>query len=348
MSEKVYVKSGAGRYPVVIGEGLDYGSLALEVRAPCRIVVVSDNNVFNIYGDEALKSFRDAGYRTSAYVVEPGESAKSMDVLARMLRYFADCDLDRWDMVASLGGGVVGDLAGFAAATYKRGIGLVQLPTSILAAVDSSVGGKTAVNLPEGKNLVGAFHSPLAVFCDTRVFKTLPKEVFADGMAEVIKHGMIGDARILLGIGSLPLEEIVRMNVVAKARIVGRDEYDTAGRMLLNFGHTVGHAVEALSGYGVSHGRAVAIGMSVITRAAEKAELVDGACMTELGKALAQHGLPTSCEYSASEISSFALRDKKRVGDDIIVVVPRRIGNARLLSMPIHDFEGFIARGMEA
>ena len=348
MVEKMFVNTQSGRYPVVVGENLDFGKLALDVKKPCRLVVVSDDKVFPLYGDALVKSFVESGYKVSGYIVDNGESSKRMDVVTRLLRFLVDQSITRQDILVALGGGVVGDITGFVAAVYLRGIGFMQLPTTVLAAVDSSVGGKTGVDLPEGKNLVGAFHQPLAVFCDTGTFATLPKAVYADGMAEVVKHGMIADKDMLLNLGGLSISEICRRNIAIKAGIVEQDEFDTGIRMLLNFGHTVGHAIEVLSDYRVSHGSAVAIGMSVITRASEKSGLTESPCLGELTKTLESLALPVSCEYSAKELADAALRDKKRSGGTITLVIPKRVGHAELQEFPVSHLEKFIEIGVNA
>jgi len=347
MTEKVIVNTRSGKYPVVVGAGLDYGKLALDFRKDCRVVIVSDDNVFPLYGDAVINSFVESGYRVNAYILNNGEQTKDMEVVARLLRFLAGLEITRSDMLVALGGGVVGDVTGFTAAIYLRGISFIQLPTTVLAAVDSSVGGKTGVDLPAGKNLVGAFHQPLAVFCDTGTFATLPKAVHADGMAEVVKHGMIADGDMLLNLGKLDVNEICRRNVEIKAGIVEKDEFDTGIRNLLNFGHTVGHAVESLSGYGTSHGSAVAIGMTVITRASEKTGLTESACLDKLTETLKRLELPVDCKYSAKELAGVTLRDKKRSGETITLVVPKRIGHAELHKLPVSQLESFIAKGLD-
>jgi len=345
-ARSVPVNARAGKYFVTIGEGLDIGSLAVGVKKPCRAVIVSDNTVYPLYGAAVADSLAREGFDASAYLVDAGEGAKRMEVLERLLRFFVDREMTRGDLVLALGGGVVGDLGGFAAAVYMRGVDFIQIPTTILAAVDSSVGGKTGVNLPEGKNLVGAFHQPIAVFCDTRFFETLPEETRANGMAEAVKHGMIADRELLLGIGGLPIAEVCRRNVEIKAGIVERDELDRGVRNLLNFGHTIGHAVEKLSDYRTPHGSAVAIGMSVIARASERSGLTESPCAGELAKALRRLGLPTTCGYPAEKLAEAALRDKKRSGEAITLVIPKEIGRAELCEMPVSRLGEFIAKGL--
>ena len=346
MAQTVEVNTRFGKYSVVIGSGLDYGKLALNAKKPCKIVIVSDNNVFPLYGDAVIGSFCKSGYQTGSYVLKNGEGSKNLDTVAELLAFLANEKVTRGDMLVALGGGVVGDITGFVSAIYLRGIDYIQAPTTILAAVDSSVGGKTGVDLSAGKNLVGAFHQPVAVLCDTNVFATLPKAVYADGMAEVIKHGMIADKEMLVSLNDTSIDEICRRNVAIKASLVEQDEFDTGVRRLLNFGHTVSHAVEAVSNYHVSHGCAVAIGMTVITRAGEKSALTDSACLCDLKKALGCYGLPDCCDFSARELAAAALHDKKRSGGTITLVIPKKTGQAELFEIPVDQLEDFIAKGL--
>jgi 3-dehydroquinate synthase len=347
MAETVEVKTRFGKYSIVIGSGLDYGKLALNAKKPCKVVIVSDDNVFPLYGDAVIRSFLESGYQTSSYVIKNGEASKNLDTVAELLNFLANEKVTRADMLVALGGGVVGDITGFVSAIYLRGVDYIQIPTTILAAVDSSVGGKTGVDLSAGKNLVGAFHQPIVVLCDTNVLTTLPKAVYADGMAEVIKHGMIADREMLLSLNDIAPVQMCYRNVAIKAGLVEKDEFDTGVRRLLNFGHTVGHAVEAVSNYRVSHGNAVAIGMTVITKAGERNALTDSECMGDLVKALERYGLPTRCDFSAKELAAAALHDKKRSGGTITLVIPRKTGQAELCEIPVDQLESFIAKGLD-
>jgi len=346
-TEVVDVNTSGGKYSVHIGSGLDYGKLALSVKKPCRVVFVSDDKVFPLYGYAAQRSFSACGYQYGICILRNGEAAKNLDTLAELLDFLASEQLTRADMLIALGGGVIGDITGFASAIYLRGIDFIQLPTTVLAAVDASVGGKTGVDLKAGKNLVGAFHQPLAVLCDTDKFATLPPAVYADGMAEVIKHGMIADREMLNSLPELSAVEMIRRNVEIKARIVEQDEFDTGARKLLNFGHTVGHAVEALSDYRISHGNAVAIGMAVITRASERSGLCETPCLCDLIPALERYNLPTRCDFSAKELAAAALHDKKRMGDSVTLVIPKSSGRAELHELPVEQLEDFIAKGLD-
>ncbi len=347
MDKQITVNTHSGKYNVTIGSGLDYGKLAVEVKEPCAAVIISDDNVFPLYGDKTIKSFEARGYKVSSYVIKNGEASKTFATVERILTFLSGENLTRSDMLVSLGGGVVGDITGFAAAIYLRGIKFIQLPTTVLAAVDSSVGGKTGVDLPSGKNLVGAFYQPSAVFCDIDTFATLPGAVYADGMAEVVKHCVIGDAEMLTSLDNLSPIEISARNVQIKARVVEEDEFDTGARMCLNFGHTVGHAVEMLSDFKISHGGAVAIGMVIVTRAAEKLGLVSEPFLGVLTDALEKLGLPTGCEFNAKDLARVALIDKKRMGGTISLIVPEKIGKVKIHPIPVTELEDFINGGLE-
>ena len=353
MAEQVTVKTKFGQYNVLVGNSLDYGKLAREVKKPCQVIIVSDDNVFPLYGENTEKSFRENGFQTNRFIIKSGESSKNISTITNLLEFLASVGVTRADMLVALGGGVIGDMTGFAAAIYLRGIPYMQLPTTILAAVDSSVGGKTGVDLPAGKNLVGAFHQPIGVFCDTNAFASLPKEVYSDGMAEVIKHGMIADKELLLSLldqkehsARLTIADICRRNVAIKANVVEQDEFDVGVRMLLNFGHTVGHAVEVLSGYQISHGKAVAMGMMIETKASEKSGLTEKPCSDHLKAVLKHYDLPVGCDYSAKELAKAALQDKKRFGETISLIIPREMGRAELIQHPVAQLEDFIAKGL--
>ena len=266
----VRVKLGARAYDVVIGRGLLAGLAALvDGKAVGPLAVVSDSLVAGHPGRTVARALKAAGTATFSLIVPPGESTKTMGQAAKLLSELAEIKVSRAGTVIALGGGVIGDLAGFVAATYLRGVAFVQVPTTLLAMVDSSVGGKTGVNLPEGKNLAGAFHQPRLVVADLDTLATLPAHEFASGMAEVIKYGAIRDRALFdrVANGVTPrdddLAEIVEKCVAIKARIVERDEFETQGeRALLNFGHTLGHAIEKATGYTrYKHGEAIALGM---------------------------------------------------------------------------------------
>lgn len=345
-------------YDVTIGPGLlkECGQRLKEVVPLCHMAVVTDSNVAPLYLETVKSSLLEAGYKVSAYVFPAGEGSKNFDTLSGILEFLAEEHLTRADCVAALGGGVTGDMAGLAAALYLRGVRYVQLPTTLLSAVDSSVGGKTAIDLRAGKNLAGAFLQPSAVLCDTDCLETLPPEVFADGAAEALKTGVLcGEelfARMESGLRVSRLEEIIARCVSYKAGVVERDEKEQGERKLLNLGHTVGHAIEKCSGFTIPHGHAVAAGMAVMVRAAAKL-----GWLTEEAKRLLEAeriesavetlGLPSSTEYSAEALAQAALSDKKRAGDSITIVVPKRIGHCELKKIHVSELEGIIRAGLE-
>ena len=314
------------------------GEKLTTLTAPCTVAVISDDTVFPLYGETVCESLRKAGFRVVSFVIPSGESAKNLQTYGEVLTFLAENRLTRSDLLAALGGGVVGDLTGFAAATYQRGIRYIQIPTTLLAAVDSSVGGKTAVDLSVGKNLVGAFHQPILVWCDTDTLSTLPPVTFRDGCAEVIKYGLLGDAAFFAQLAERPiaeqLESVIQRCVEMKRDVVAQDEFDTAARQLLNLGHTFGHAIEAVSNYELPHGHCVAMGMSVITRAAAAMGLCSADDAAKVEALLAQYGLPTQSPYGAAALVRSAASDKKMAGSTITLAVPEGIGNTVLRKVP--------------
>jgi 3-dehydroquinate synthase len=308
--------------------------------------IVSDENVSALYGDVVANSLVAAGFNVISFAVPAGEKSKSATQYFALQNWLAENKITRTDALIALGGGVVGDLTGFTAATYLRGLPFVQIPTSLLAMVDSSVGGKTGIDIPAGKNLVGAFKQPAVVLCDPLTLKTLKPEIFNDGMAEVIKHGMIRSENLLHTLSEKNvheiLPEIIEANVKIKRDVVQKDEFDTGERQLLNFGHTIAHAIEKLSNFDVSHGSAVAIGMSMITRAAVKKGVCPQECLSVLGKLLQKFSLPREINFTPEEIFNASLSDKKRAGDTITEVIPVALGNCELKKIPISELFDWI------
>ena len=333
-------------YPVHIGGGLleKAGELIAGVTKSRRCALVTDSTVGPLYGGQVQDSLKKAGFDVLAYTFPAGERNKNLDNYGKMLEFFALGRLTRSDFVIALGGGVTGDMAGFAAATYQRGIDYIQVPTTFLAASDSSVGGKTAVDLEAGKNLVGAFHQPRLVLCDTDTFRTLPPAAFADGMAETLKHGLIADAEFFeeLVEWNPDAAEMVRKNVEIKSAVVREDEFEHGTRKLLNFGHTLGHAIEKISGFSVTHGHAVAIGMVLACRAAERLGYSPAGTLAQVIAANEKYQLPTACPYTAGEIYDAATGDKKRDGGSIDVVVLERIGQARTVRLDLEGLRAFV------
>lgn len=330
-------------YDVLVGHGLlaEVGArLAALTKGGCA-AVVSDDTVFPLYGAQVCRSLESAGFRVVCHVFPHGEGSKNLLEYAKILNFLAENRVTRADVLLALGGGVTGDLAGFAAATYLRGLPFVQLPTTLLAAVDSSVGGKTAVDLPAGKNLAGAFYQPSLVLCDLDALATLPREIFLDGCAEVIKYGLLGSRALFDALTDIPsgeaLEDVVAACVKMKRDIVQCDEFDRGTRQLLNLGHTFGHAVEAASRYTLSHGKAVAIGMAMIVRAACARGLLDAPSGDAVLSLLQRYGLPTQCPYPADMLLGALCADKKIFGSTLNLIVPTGIGDCRILPVPVAE-----------
>ena len=343
----------APAYEVSIGGGLLHtcGQRLREVLAPCRVAVITDSTVAPLYLKTVTGSLEGAGFTVCSYIFPAGEGSKNLTTLASILEFLAEQRLTRTDCVAALGGGVTGDMAGFAAACYLRGIRCVQLPTTLLSAVDSSVGGKTAIDLAAGKNLAGAFLQPTAVLCDTDCLRSLPSDVFADGTAEAIKTGVLDDESLFAlfedNTFTAAPEEVIARCVRYKAGVVERDEKEQNERRLLNLGHTVGHAIEKCSGYAIPHGHAVAAGLSIIARSAEALGWTEEPIAARIAACLEKNHLPTGTAYSAEALAEAALADKKRAGGDITLVIPKKIGVCELKKVPVSELLPIIRAGLE-
>ncbi len=346
--QEIQVNASRGAYKVLIGRGILQEELprAVAGTGASRAAVFADSNVAPLHLGHILELLPDA----AAHVFPAGESSKNLGTISELLGFLAENQFTRKDIVIALGGGVTGDMAGFTAAVYLRGIRFIQVPTTMLAAIDSSVGGKTGVDLPQGKNLVGAFWQPTAVLCDTALLDTLPERILFDGMAEAVKYGVIRD-EALFGMldsdGCLDghLQEVVAQCVRIKAEIVSQDEFDRGDRALLNFGHTVGHAVEARSGFAISHGEGVAIGMVAMTRIAEARGWCASGTSERLVHALKRYRLPTELPFGWKELADIMLHDKKRSGDAITIVVPECIGRCVRREIPVKMLsEGLMTR----
>ena len=341
-------------YTVSIGPGLltSCGQRLREVLGPCRAAVIADSTVAPLYAPAVTASLSAAGFSVCSYQFPAGEAHKNLSTLSEILEFLAREHLTRSDCVVALGGGVTGDMAGFAAAVYLRGIRCVQLPSTLLSAVDSSVGGKTAIDLHAGKNLAGAFLQPAAVLCDTTCLKSLPQPVFADGAAEAIKTGVLSDESLfaLFEDGTLAADpaEVIARCVAYKAGVVERDEKEQNERRLLNLGHTVGHAIEKCSGYVIPHGHAVAAGLAIIARSAEALGWMEESVADRIAACLAKNGLPTATEFPPEALAEAALADKKRSGGHITLVIPRRIGLCELKTVPVTELLPIITAGWEA
>ena len=338
--------SASKTYDILIGPGIlsELGPRVWSLGKAQKVCLVSETSVFPLWGETALSSLKDAGFDVCSYVFPAGEESKNGENLLKLLNFLAENGLTRSDILVALGGGVTGDLAGFAASCFLRGIRFVQVPTSLLAAVDSSVGGKTAVDLPAGKNLAGAFWQPSLVICDTDTLDTLPVDIFRDGCAEVIKYGILYDPKLFAHLEEKGLafdrEAVITRCVELKRDVVMEDEFDTGARMKLNLGHTIGHGVEARSNFTLSHGKSVAIGMAIVCRASRCPDT------PRILAILEEFGLPITTEESVQDIYNYTLSDKKRSGDTVRLIIPRRIGDCAIVPTPVHTLKSFIQAGL--
>lgn len=340
-------------YEVLVGRGLlrDLGAYIKELTKAQKVAVISDSNVWPIFGEKVLKSLENAGfYNTISYVFPAGEESKNGETYLSLLNFLATEKLTRSDCIIALGGGVVGDMTGFAAATYLRGIDYIQVPTTVLAAVDSSVGGKTAIDLASGKNLVGAFYQPKLVLCDIDTLDTLPQDIFRDGCAEIIKYGVLYDPQLFSHLEENGLdfdrEWVISRCIELKRDVVAEDEFDRGERQKLNLGHTIGHSVEANSHYALSHGKAVAIGMAIVSRAAAALGLCDNNTASAIEAIVQKFQLPTATTDTAGAIYEGALSDKKRFGSVVNLIVPTKIGNCIIHTVTVEELKTFIEAGL--
>ena len=327
-------------YEALVGPGLlaEAGERTGALVKGRRVMIAADEHVAPLYLEQVRESYERAGFRTASFVFPAGEDAKSLDTVERLLEAADGAEMGRRDVFAALGGGVTGDLTGLAAALYQRGADFIQLPTTLLAMVDASVGGKTAVNLKSGKNLCGVFHQPRLVLCDTESLGTLERPVFAEGMAEVIKHGALSGGGLLDRIrAGEAAETLIADNIRFKSEIVSRDEKENGLRQLLNFGHTFGHALEKLNGYRIYHGEGVSTGMLIAARTAERRGMCSEGVYAELRELLAEQGLPVTTPFTAAQVAEAAMNDKKRRGDTVTLVLPEARGRCRLTPVKITE-----------
>lgn len=339
-------------YQVRIGHSLlpQLGAQISALGQVRKVCIVSDSNVWPLYGEQVLMSLLKAGLQACYFLIPAGEESKNGSNYLELLNSLAENRLTRTDVIVALGGGVVGDLAGFAAATFLRGIRFVQVPTTLLAAVDSSVGGKTAIDLPSGKNLAGAFCQPSLVVCDIDTLDSLPEDIFRDGCAEVIKTAVLFDPSLFKtlcrdGI-AFDRESVIACCVTHKRDVVNADEFDRGVRQKLNLGHTIGHCVETLSNYSLSHGKSIAIGTAIVTRAAANLGLCTRETATKIQWLLMNFELPTTTKLSAKKMAACARTDKKRSGATINLIIPKEIGNCAIYPIPMNDIESVIEAGL--
>ncbi len=330
-------------YQVLIERGAidDCGKFISEITSSRKAAVITDDIVEKLYLDRVLTSLRCSGFYCSSYSFPHGENSKCLDVLGKIYDFLCESNITRSDIVIALGGGVVGDITGFAAASFLRGVDFVQIPTTLLAQIDSSVGGKTAIDIKGGKNLVGAFHQPALVICDSDTLKTLTPKILSDGMAEAVKYGMIRDESLFELIESHTpdnihevMDELVYSCIDIKRIIVEHDEFDKGERMILNFGHTLGHALEGWHNYtDFTHGMGVAAGMCMITD-----RLADAALAERLRKCVERYGLPTGTDIPMSELLPYCSKDKKRTSGSISYIICKTIGTADIVKVSVEEF----------
>ena len=345
------VNLGERSYPIIIKKGLldEVGSEVKKVFKGSKIFIITDENVNSHYGDKVKKALKDEGYNVRLMALTPGEKTKSFNTLPSVYNELLDFKLTRSDLIITLGGGVIGDLGGFVASTFLRGVAFIQMPTSLLAQVDSSVGGKVAVDLEKGKNLVGSFYHPKLVLIDPNVLVTLEDRFFKDGMGEVIKYGCIKDREFFYFLKSLKNKEEVMENIekiihkccYIKKCVVENDERDTGERMLLNFGHTLGHAVETYYNYSTySHGECVGIGMYAISLISEEKKLTEKGVSSEIKDILIQYGLPYEAPIEKKdEILETIALDKKNIDNALKVVILKGIGQGIIEKTNVEFFK---------
>lgn len=349
---KTITVSASKEYQVLIGRGLlsQLGMHVAALKKPGKAAIISDSNVWPLYGAAVETSLLSSGFETVHYCFPAGEASKNANTYLHIVDFLASHQLTRSDVIIALGGGVVGDVTGFAAATFLRGISYIQVPTTLLAMVDSSVGGKTAIDLPAGKNLVGAFYQPSLVLCDTDTLSSLPTEIFRDGCAEVIKYGVLYDTTLFAHLSLYGLdfdrEMVIARCVELKRNVVMEDEFDTGARQKLNLGHTIGHGIEAQSNFTISHGKAVAIGMAIVAKAGCAFGICDADIYKQILSVLEKFSLPTAASFSAEQLYTSALSDKKRSGSFVNLIIPEAIGCCIIRPMPVSQLQSFIEAGL--
>lgn len=331
-------------YNVFVGRGLlqQLPSFLTDYPTTTKMMIVCGSNVSRLYLPQVKTALEEAGYPVYYFIFPAGENSKTLQTVEHLYTAMANADITRTDLVIALGGGVTGDIAGFAAATFLRGISFIQVPTTLLAAVDSSVGGKTGVNIPQGKNLAGAFHQPSLVVCDLNTFDSLPEEILNDGTSEAIKYGVIWDKELfkLLAEGHRDrcMDKIVSRCIEIKGEIVSQDEQEKGIRILLNYGHTLAHGIEMDSRHRISHGQAVAIGMAEIARLQQTLEPDSEDITQQLTDCLHRYHLPTVYEGSLLSAAQYIAKDKKRSGNSIRLVLSQGIGKAHTISIDTEHF----------
>lgn len=337
---RVNVKNG---YEIKIGKNLldNLGAEISLLTKDSKIAVISDDVVFSLYGKRVIENIKEQGFIVKSYYFNHGEENKNLRTYEDILDFLAQNEFTRKDLIVALGGGVVGDTVGFVSATFLRGVRYIQVPTTLLSAVDSSVGGKTAVDLKAGKNLVGAFYQPSLVLIDTEIIKNLPKEIYLDGMGEVLKYAVLSKKVYdLLNQKDYSLSELIYLSVDYKKRIVEEDEFESGNRKLLNLGHTPSHAIELLSGYKITHGKAVAMGLKIMLSYSLKEKRISSDLYSSLLKIINDSVGDICSPYTAKEMADASKNDKKRSGDGISMVIVNGIEKLEFVKVALDQVEG--------
>ncbi len=344
MQVKTVKVNASKSYDVLIGRNLieRAGELIAKVLPLCTLALISDDTVDTLYSKTVVTALENAGYKVKKFVFIHGEESKNLTTYGEILNFLAQNELTRTDAVVALGGGVVGDMAGFAAATYLRGIKYIQIPTTLLAQIDSSVGGKTAIDLPHGKNLVGAFCQPSLVICDVDTLSTLPKEIYLDGMGEAVKYAFLDKKIYTLLQDDYDILDLVYLCVDYKKIVVENDEFESGIRKLLNLGHTPAHGIEKLSNYTISHGKAVTLGLKIILKNSLKHGYIDKELFDNAIALIEKQVGNLECPFDIKEICASSLNDKKRGGDFITLIMVYGVGDCRLVKIKVDELWGYL------
>jgi len=338
--------NASSSYNVIIEKGCSskIGEYVNKITTSCNVLIVTDSGVPSEYSQKISKNLNKVGYKSIIYTIPSGEASKSIEQYTKILTYMAENYFSRKDLVIAVGGGVVGDLSAFVASTYMRGVKFINVPTTLLSCIDSSVGGKTAINLPIGKNLVGTFFQPKMVIIDTNFLSTLPKEIFLDGLGEAIKYGImdINVWNLLKGNVCENLEEFIYKCLLIKKDIVEQDEKEAGLRQLLNLGHTFGHAIETLSNYTILHGIAVVKGIVLAAKLSLKNNDINFETYSEIVSVIESYDINYSCDFSLEEIKENILRDKKANNGLVNLIYIMNIGNVIIKPIRVEEIELWI------
>lgn len=337
--DKINLKTKTRDYDIYIGENLLDNVLKYISTSFDKVFIVTDENVAKLYLKKLTANFKDKA--VFCHILKPGEEAKNLDTVNKIYDYFLENQISKSDLVIGFGGGVVGDIAGFAAATILRGVNLIHIPTTVLAMLDSSIGGKCGVNLKHGKNLAGTIYQPKNVLCDISVLKTLKNSEISSGISEAIKYGFIKNPQILKSVEKFDLYNIILQSIKVKKEIVESDEFEDNIRMLLNFGHTFGHAVERLGEYKkFSHGQSVAIGMVLALKLGIKQKITKPEILETLISLLNKFNLPAVCPYTVTEMLKYIVADKKIRKEKINFIFIKDLGNPEIREITLNDLKG--------